>query len=414
MPYVADSVAIVVPLLDFYLDNIVRSAAAGVVPKLLNCVVQHVVVRGGNPSLITELWMRVFPTLLESINAEPDVRTLVDKVECLKECLAVLKKGCINVEQLTAALRVFMGVILTVLERKTHIMARQDEEDFDEVEGQMLQNENEFNETLLTVSADLHCQLIKTLPEGYMQCLPTLAVNNRVLLNLILEMADKPVTTTDLQVAICMMDDVIEFGGPGSAAAYQQFMPLLIKHMEHAEAEVRQAAVYGIGVFFEVAPPGALNAGMLNTLLRKLNTLITAKKSRTKRNAPATENAISAFGKALEFRADLIQDDKGATEAWISYLPVNKDKAEARIIYARLLRFLATNRKHIWGVDLALLPNILNVLVMVAGSKLVTADMQPQVIAALRAIKAMPQPAVQAAVARLDPAMKKKLGELAL
>ncbi len=85
-----------------------------------------------------------------------------------------------------------------------------------------------------------------------------------------------------------------------------------------------------------------------------------------------------------------------------------------RVTYARLLRFLAQNRKHIWGVDLALLPNILNVLVFVANSKLVTVDQQPNVIAALRAIKAMPQPAVQAAVARLDPAAKKKLADLAL
>ncbi len=330
MPYVSESVSIVVPLLDFYLDNMVRSAAAGVVPKLINCIVQHVVLRGGNSSMITELWMRIFPTLLESINAEPDVRTLVDKVECLKECLVVLKKGCLTVDQLLAALRVFMGVVLSVLERKQRIMARQDEEDFDEVEGQMLETENEFNERLLMASADLHCQLIKTLPEGYMQNLSTLAVNNRTLLNLILQMADTPITTTDLQIAICMMDDVIEFGGPSSISMYQQFMPLLIKHVEHAEAEVRQAAVYGVGVFFEVAPPAAVNPTMITTLLRKLNALITAKKSRTKRNAAATENAISAFGKALEFRAELIQDEKGAVETWIGYLPVSKDKVEAK------------------------------------------------------------------------------------
>jgi hypothetical protein len=58
----------------------VRSASCFVIPKLLDCVVQHIVKRGANPAMMTELWMKVFPSLLESINAEPDVRVLCDKV----------------------------------------------------------------------------------------------------------------------------------------------------------------------------------------------------------------------------------------------------------------------------------------------------------------------------------------------
>jgi hypothetical protein len=331
MPYVSECVTIVLPLLDFYLDGPVRSASCGVLPKLLQCMIDYVLKSGPQHApMVQELWLKLFPALLESINAEPDVRVLVEKTECLKDCLTVLGPACLGAEQLQAALRVFMGVILSVLERKHRMIARQEEEDFDEAEATILETENEFNETLLMASSDLHCQLIKTLPDAYMACLSTLSVNNQVLLGLIVKMAETPITSTDLQIAICMMDDVIEFGGPSSTQMYQQFMPVLIKHIEHQAPEVRQAAVYGVGVFFRVAPANVINPQMCTTLLKKLNALIVAPKSRTKRNAGATENAISAFGKALEYRAELIQDEKGAMEAWVRYLPVTKDRIEAR------------------------------------------------------------------------------------
>jgi hypothetical protein len=110
----------------------------------------------------------------------------------------------------------------TRLERKHSLIVRQEEEDFDEVEYQLLMAENEFNENLLMACSDLHCQLIKTLPEAYMACLTTLSVQNRVLLSLIEQMAAKPITNTDLQIAVCMMDDVVEFGGPSSTQMYQK------------------------------------------------------------------------------------------------------------------------------------------------------------------------------------------------
>jgi hypothetical protein len=109
----------------------------------------------------------------------------------------------------------------------------------------------------------------------------------------------------------------------------------------------------------------------------------------------ATENAIAAFGKALEFRGDLIQDEKGAVETWVSYLPVTRDRIEARQTYARLIRFLSGNRKHIWGADLSLLPHILSVLLTILGSKLVEKELNPKILAVLNGIQSFPPQAVQ-------------------
>jgi hypothetical protein len=73
---------------------------------------------------------------------------------------------------------------------------------------------------------------------------------------------------------------------------------------------------------------------------------------------------------------------------------------------------LSKNRKFIWGDDLALLPHILSVLVQILGSKLVEKDLNPQIIAVLKGIQSFPPQAVQAAVSKLDPQLRKKLQEI--
>lgn len=53
----------------------------------------------------------------------------------------------------------------------------------------------------------------------------------------------------------------------------------------------------------------------------------------------------------------------------MNYLPVSKDRVEARVTYARFVKWVNTNRKFIFGENLSLLPKILSVLVHIVGTK---------------------------------------------
>jgi hypothetical protein len=48
--------------------------------------------------------------------------------------------------------------------------------------------------------------------------------------------------------------------------------------------------------------------------MKKLHVLITAKNSRKKGSAAATENAISSFAKAIEFKSACLENEKAAGE----------------------------------------------------------------------------------------------------
>ncbi len=412
MPYVSDCAKIMVPLLNYYLDDSTRQSVAAAIPKLLNCLVCNVVKRNGSQALVADLWRAVLPVILEALGAEMDPMTIISKITCLKECVEVLGKGCLNMEQLQACLAAFMASTFRCLKQKYQLSVRENEEDFDDVERTLVDSEQQMNEHTLTSLADLHCQLIKANAPGYMELLPKLQVEGQVLLRMIVSMAEKPITNTDLQIAICMMDDVVEFGGPASAQLYQQFIPCMMKNMDHASSEVRQAAVYGIGVFFEVATEQGAQPQLVNSMVKKLHVLITAKNSRKKASVMATENAISAFAKAIEFKSACLQDEKGAVEAFVNYLPVNKDRMEARITYDRFVRMVNANRKFIFGDNLKLLPKIITILATILGTKLVAKTLNPAIINAFKSIQQnLPAPAVQQAIAMLSPELKVKLQE---
>ena len=412
MPYVSDCAKIMVPLLNYYLDDSTRQAVAGAIPQLLNCVVQHVKKRGGSDSLVGELWRGIFPVLCESIDAEQSHEVLISKTECLRDAFEILGVGCLDHEQTKSVMVLFMQLTMSCLQRKSHLSVREEEEDFDDVEREMLDAEQQVNEVALTTLADLHCQLIKVSPSSYMDLLGKLQVEGQALLQLILLMTEKPITNTDLQIAICMMDDIIEFGGPGSSQLLNQFIPCLMKNMNHAAAEIRQAAVYGIGVFFQVSPENATDPKIINNMVAKLHSLITAKNSRKKAAVMATENAISAFGKALEFKSSCLETEKSAVEAFVAYLPVSKDREEARVTYARFLNFVANNRKFIFGDNFALLPKVISTLVTILGSKLVEKELNPKILQTLKMLQSnLPGPAIQGAFAALSPDLQEKLSE---
>jgi hypothetical protein len=65
---------------------------------------------------------------------------------------------------------------------------------------------------------------------------------------------------------------------------------------------------------FQVASndPATMPTQLINSMMKKLHLLITAKNSRKKHNAAATENAISAFAKAIDFKSACLENERAA------------------------------------------------------------------------------------------------------
>ena len=61
-----------------------------------------------------------------------------------------------------------------------------------------------------------------------------------------------PTLQMERVTAICIFDDIIEFGGAVAAQYIPAFLPFVFQHCAHVDVEIRQACLYGVGVMAQV------------------------------------------------------------------------------------------------------------------------------------------------------------------
>ena len=63
---------------------------------------------------------------------------------------------------------------------------------------------------------------------------------------------------------------------------------------------------------------------------------------RSSEDSSASDNAVSALGKVIEFRRDCVSD-AAVGQAWLRALPLFEDVTEAAVAHAQLLRRVEAN-----------------------------------------------------------------------
>jgi len=128
-------------------------------------------------------------------------------------------------------------------------------------------------------------------------------------------------------------DDVIEFCGPESVKYQEFFLKRLLEQIVDETPEVRQAAAYGAGLM-------AMNGGLgyaqaCASCIPLLVQVISDPESRSVENLQATENAISAATKILQFNHTNV-NVKDILPTWFSWFPVYDDTEETPYTYGYL------------------------------------------------------------------------------
>ncbi|KAI8430138.1 hypothetical protein MSG28_000535 [Choristoneura fumiferana] len=250
--YAEDVVKLMVPMLKFYFHDGVRTAAAESLPYLLECA------RIRGHQYIEGMWAYILPELLKSIDSEPEQEVQVELLNSLAKCIELLGTGCLGDESMAEV-----------------------------VEEQLADEDNGDVYGLSRVADVLHA-LMAAYREAFFPHLDTL------LPHLVQLMAPQR-PYSDRQWAICIFDDVIEFGGQYSPACvkYQDiFLEPMLGGLCSAEPEVRQAAAYGCGVLAQFG--GLQFADACARAVPLLAAIVAEPDSRSIEKINATENAISA------------------------------------------------------------------------------------------------------------------------
>ncbi|XP_072935690.1 importin-5 [Epargyreus clarus] len=323
--YAEDVVKLMVPMLKFYFHDNVRTAAAESLPYLLECA------RIRGPQYIQGMWAYILPELLKAVDAEPEQEVQVELLNSLAKCIELLGAGCLSDEMMADVLRILNKLLTEHFSRAAARRQKRDDEDYDEVVEEQLADEDSEDVYGLSRVADVLHALMIAYRENFFPHLDSLLPHLIQLLN-----PGRPYS--DRQWAICIFDDVIEYGGPACAKYQDIFLEPMLNGLREPEPEVRQAAAYGCGVLAQYG--GAQFAGACARAVPLLAALIAEPGSRSVENLNATENAISAVTKIIKYNHSQINRDE-IIRHWLTWLPVVEDTEEAPHVYSLLCELAA-------------------------------------------------------------------------
>ncbi|KAK9664646.1 hypothetical protein RND81_14G058200 [Saponaria officinalis] len=389
-PWIDQVAGILVPLLKFYFHEEVRRAAVSAMPELLRSAklaIEKGLAQGRNEQYLKQLSDFIIPPLVEALNKEPEVEICSSMLDSVKECIQIAGP-LLDENQVRCIVNEIKHVITASSLRKTERAERAKAEDFDAEEGELLNEENEQEEELFDQVGDCLGTLIKTFKASFLPFFDELS-------SYLTPMWGKDKTAEERRIAICIFDDVVEHGRDAALRYYDTFLPFLLEACNDENPDVRQAAVYGLGVCAELG--GSVFKPLVGESLSRLNVVLRHPNATHADNVMAYDNAVSALGKICQFHRDAI-DAAQIVPMWLNCLPIKGDLIEAKVVHEQLCSLVERSDRDVLGPNNQYLPKIVAVFaeILCAGKDLATDQTLSRMINLLRQLQQTLPPATLA------------------
>ncbi|KAG6683103.1 hypothetical protein I3843_13G153800 [Carya illinoinensis] len=369
-PWIDQVAPTMVPLLKFYFHEEVRKAAVSAVEKGQ--------AQGRNESYVKQLSDYIIPALVEALHKEPDTEICASMLDSVNECLQI-SGPFLDESQVRSIVDEIKQVITASSSRKRERAERSKAEDFDAEEGELIKEENEQEEEVFDQVGEILGTLIKTFKASFLPFFDELS-------SYLTPMWGKDKTPEERRIAICIFDDVAEQCREAALKYYDTFLPFLLEACNDENPDVRQAAVYGLGVCAEYG--GSVFKPLVGEALSRLNVVIRHPNALEADNVMAYDNAVSALGKICQFHRDSI-DSAQVVPAWLNCLPIKGDLIEAKVVHEQLCSMVERSDVELLGPNNQYLPKIVAVFaeVLCAGKELATEQTVSRMINLLRQLQ---------------------------
>ena len=408
MPYVQDVARILVPLIKFHYMDDVRTASMMAMPELLASAVLAVQEQapGATPELVQQLKDFMFEPIMEQLKREPDVETLTCMLQSVSELVsqseppseedaakdparaqlaaAAAAAATLTPPQQKAVTDVFKLLMQESLERRAERASAQEDDEPDEEEEEAMAGEAEREEFLISNIVECIGALLKVHHSAY---LPVFEVE---LIQLFTAMLQPTAIETDRSAALCVFDDVIEHCAvDGGAERYLgSLLPMYLQYTMDPNVEVRQAAVYGLGVLADqkaLGRPLTFDEAAQQQAAQALIQVIESPGAFEEDNATASDNAVSALGKMCKLSETIAA---AALPRWLKVLPLGADKSEAVVVHKHLLEMVEASNTHLLGASHERLPDIICVFGQILGTDVSDDDQKRRISHVLKQVHA--------------------------
>ncbi|KAL8142865.1 hypothetical protein V2J09_015897 [Rumex salicifolius] len=403
-PWIDQVAPTLVPLLKFYFHEEVRKAAVAAMPELLRSAklaIEKGQSQGRNESYLKQLSDYIVPALVEALHKEPEIEICSSMLDSLNQCIQI--SGLIFEEgQVRSIVDEIKEVITASSSRKREREDRAKAEDFDAEEGELIREENEQEEELFDQIGDCLGTLIKTYKAAFLPFFDELSTY-------LTPMWGKDKSSEERRIAICIFDDVVEHCREAALRYYETYLPFLLEACNDENPDVRQAAVYGLGVCAEFGGP--VFKLLVGEALSRLNAVISHPSATNPENLMAYDNAVSALGKICQFHRDSV-DAAQVLPLWLNCLPIKGDLIEAKVVHEQLCAMVERSDRELLGPNNQYLPKIVAVFaeVLCAGKDLATEQTASRMINLLRQLQqTLPPSTLASTMSSLQPQLLQAL-----
>lgn len=377
-PWIEQVASTLVPLLEFYFHEEIRKVAASAMPALLRSAklaVEKRQAEGQDETYIKQLSDYIIPSLVEALHKEPNIEICSRLMQALNECMEI-SGILLDDRHVRSIVEEFKEVITECHSRSREHTERIKAEDFDAEEGESLKDEINQEYEVFVIVGECIGTLIKRFKDSFLPFFDEL-------LSYITPMLGKD---KEKIIAISIFDDVAEQCGEAASKYYDTFFPFLLEACNVADAAVRQAAVYGIGICAEFG--GIKVKPMIGEALSRLNTVTSQPNAHDTSNIMVTDNAVSALGKICQFHQDCI-DGSQVIPAWLNFLPIKGDLIEAKVVHEQLCSMVERSDEELLGPSNQFLPKIVSIFteVLCSGKDLVTEQTAGRMVNILRRLQ---------------------------
>mmetsp|Transcript_31545 Transcript_31545/g.76979 ORF Transcript_31545/g.76979 Transcript_31545/m.76979 type:complete len:1145 (-) Transcript_31545:146-3580(-) len=355
--YLKQTVDAIIPLIAFEGSPRIRIPAMRAVPHLVRCASRK------NPELGMKLWIQTLKGYERACAMEDEPQHLGAVLLSLSDAIDEVKPP-IGPQFWEGLDKLMLRIIHGTLGRRAEYDARLKMVGVDDQEIEEIEESLDGEDHMIGFLSEVVKSLVKNTKGGYLK-----SFHKNLLGQFSRFMGDD--SSPALQcVGICCICEVLGVAGPQNPLSKEyarKFLPQSIKRSEHPSVDVRQSAVFAVGLCAEILGPKEFSPHgreAMNILTRN----ITGPKSREGENGPCADNAISSVAKICKIMGPDVR--KSVLPTWTTWLPCKSDPSEAMVVHEHLVKFLmGGDEKYILGENKRNLPKLFKIFSTVLGSE---------------------------------------------
>ncbi|TDH69777.1 hypothetical protein CCR75_005806 [Bremia lactucae] len=346
-PYAEQATQLLAPLLTESVHSDIRAAAIYAMPALVKCVAISTATCLNKGSVaMRQMLDFVLGRLVNALKSEPDVelviRIMQSMIQCLNDTQDLHPLLLLNEAQLQEVVHGILVILGDSFQRRA--MRRSlHSSDF-----------NDDDDTNVQVDAmqDMETELHFVLAE----CIGTLAKTHRsaffpvfqsLLWDKVAALAARDCLREDRQLALFVIDDVLEYCGKPAWRLLDVFVPVLQSALQEImEPDLIQAAAFGVGIC--ASHGGDAFTPYAKQCLKLLDPIVTHPNAQKQTRRNATDNAVAALGKLCEYHAEAVDASKLFPQ-WLALLPLRGDLEESFAVCRRLCGYIQDSHTLVLG-----------------------------------------------------------------